>query len=94
MDSISQDHPSVQIAVIKEQINGIRAQQAAHAQETRNQFKSIEEFQKETNTTLSELVAVMNRGKGAYAASLAIAGIIGGGFIKLISVFWPAGGHQ
>lgn len=87
MEGIDEGHPAVQIAVLKEQINGIRAQQAAHAQETRERLTGLE-------TTLQELVAVMNRGKGAFAASLALSGVIGGAVVKALSFLWPTGGHQ
>jgi hypothetical protein len=38
---------------------------------------------------VDELNEVMNRGKGAYAASLAIAGVIGGCIVTIIKFVWP-----
>lgn len=61
---------AVKIAVVEEQIKGLREQQSAHNSNTQNRFNTLEE-------KIDELFAVMNRGKGAYAASLAIAGAIG-----------------
>lgn len=45
---------------------------------------------------VEELTAVMNRGKGAFAASLALAGIIGAGVMKFITyvlTFGQGGAH-
>lgn len=43
--------------------------------------------------SVKELTAVMNRGKGAFAASLALAGMIGAGIMKVISYLLNAGQH-
>lgn len=70
---------AIAIAVLQEQVGGLREQQKAHNESTQNRFDKLEE-------KIDELTAVMNRGKGAYAASLAAAGIIGAGFLKGIDL--------
>lgn len=59
------------IAVMESEIKGIREQNKA-------QFLSLQQEMAEMNKAITELVAIMNKGKGAYAASLALAGTIGG----------------
>lgn len=61
---------AVAIAVINEQISGIREQHKAHNEQTQDKLNSMEH-------KIDELTAIMNRGKGAYAASMAFAGVIG-----------------
>lgn len=67
---------TVKIAVLEEQIKGIREQQANHARDTRERFE-------EMGDKLDELLAMMNKGKGAYAALFLISGIAGAIFIKV-----------
>jgi hypothetical protein len=69
---------AVKIAVVEEQIKGLREQQSAHNSTTQNRFNVIE-------AKLDELFAVMNRGRGAYIASVAIAGAIGAFVLSVIS---------
>ncbi len=69
---------AIDIAVLKEQINGLREQQKAHSEATKAQLNGME-------SKIDELTAVMNRGRGAYAASLVIAGAIGATALALIS---------
>lgn len=47
-------------------------------------------------TSVKELTAIMNRGKGAFAASLALAGIVGGSIVEGISWLFHSGngGHS
>lgn len=68
---------AVEIAVLKEQILGIREQQKAHAENTDKLFAKLFE-------EIDELKAAMNRGKGVLAASLSIAGILGAGLMALV----------
>ncbi|MEJ0009878.1 MAG: hypothetical protein WDN72_04720 [Alphaproteobacteria bacterium] len=67
---------ALKIAVIEEQIGGLREQQRAHNAVAQTRFDRMER-------KLDDLTATINRGKGAYAASLLIAGIVGGFFLKL-----------
>lgn len=66
---------AIRIAVVEEQIRGIREQQQSHNKATQHRFDGLEE-------KVDQLIAVMNRGRGAYAASLALAGIIGAVIVK------------
>jgi hypothetical protein len=70
---------SIRIAVIEEQISGLREQQRAHNQTSQRRFDHME-------AKIDELVAVMNRGRGAYAASLLLAGILGGCLLKVADI--------
>jgi len=67
---------TVKIAVLEEQIKGIREQQAVHAKDTRERFDAM-------GDKLDELLAMMNKGKGAYAVLFLISGALGAAFIKI-----------
>jgi hypothetical protein len=69
---------AIKIAVIEEQIGGLREQQRAHNAVTQTRFDRMEK-------KLDDLTAIINRGKGAYAASLMLAGLIGGFILKLVA---------
>jgi hypothetical protein len=45
----------------------------------------------ELSAAVKELTAIMNRGKGAFAASLALAGAIGAGVMKLVMYLFSLG---
>lgn len=83
--SAQQDY-AVRIAVIEEQIGGLRQQQKAHSEAAQRRFDSME-------GKIDELAAIMNRGKGAFAASMALAAAIGAILIQVInftaSLFHP-----
>lgn len=70
---------ALDIAVMREQISGLREQQRAHNQATQRRFDHME-------VKIDELVGVMNRGRGAYAASLVLAGVVGGCLLKAIGL--------
>jgi hypothetical protein len=76
---------TVEIAVVKEQIKGIREQQAAHAKDTRDRFDHID-------AKLEVLVATLNKGKGAYAVLFLISGLIGAAVIKAVGFILQAMG--
>ncbi len=67
---------TVRIAVVEEQIRGIREQQKHHYAAAQRRFDDID-------AKMDELLAVINRGRGAYAASLMMAGLLGGFIMKL-----------
>lgn len=69
---------AVEIAVLREQINGLREQHKAHAQATASQFDRLGE-------KVDELIAIMNKGKGAYAVSIMVAGIISAALVKAVT---------
>lgn len=73
-----QEH-GIRIAVIEEKIGALREQQRAHNAATQARFDRMER-------KLDDLTAVINRGKGAYAASLVLAGLVGGFLLKLIGM--------
>lgn len=69
---------TVKIAVLQEQIGGLREQQKAHNDTTQRRFNCLE-------TKIDELTAIMNRGRGAYAASMALAAAIGAVLIQFVA---------
>lgn len=77
---------TVRIAVLDEQMKGIREQQAAHARDTRERFEETSERFDVMESKLDELLAMLNKGKGAYAALFLISGAMGALFIKLAGV--------
>jgi hypothetical protein len=80
-----QGDADVKIAVLEEQLKGIREQQKAHAEASEKQFTKL-------FTKIEELEAALNRGKGVFAASLTFAGIIGAGITALVE--WVLTGHK
>ncbi len=72
---MNESQNAIAIAVLQEQIHGIREQQKAHAHETKTDIAALAR-------DVKDLLAVMNRGRGAYAASLMLAGLIGGVVLK------------
>lgn len=70
---------AVKIAVVEEQIKGLRDQATAHNTSTISRLNHIE-------GKVDELMAIMNRGKGAYAASLALASAIGAAAIVIANM--------
>ena len=76
IESIPSGHPhAIKIAVIEEQIFGLREQSRAHSETAQKRFDSMEK-------KLDELTAIMNRGRGAYAASMALAAMLGALVLK------------
>lgn len=71
---------TVKIAVLEEQVKGIREQQYAHAKDTRERFDVMD-------GKLDELLSMLNKGKGAYAVLFLLSGAIGAAVIKLGTVF-------
>lgn len=61
---------AIKIAKIEQQIDGMREQQKAHHQDTKDDIKDLD-------AKVDELIALMNRGKGAYAVSMVVAGSFG-----------------
>jgi hypothetical protein len=60
----------VKIAVMEEQIRGLREQHKVHSLETK---RDIGELSKKVDN----LITIMNKGKGAYAVAIVIAGAVG-----------------
>lgn len=81
VETIASGHPhAVKIAVIEEKIYGLREQQRAHNESTQKRFDGMEK-------KIDELTAIMNRGRGAYAASMALAAGIGALIIEAVNIF-------
>ncbi len=74
-----EQHNALKIAVIEEQIIGLREQQRMHNQSTQKRFDGMEK-------KIDELTAIMNRGRGAYAASMALAAGIGAIIIEMVNI--------
>lgn len=72
------DDNDIKVAILGEQISGIREQQKAHANATEVRFNSLDD-------KIDDLTAIMNRGKGAYAASIAFSGVIGAAIVAVLS---------
>lgn len=70
---------AVDIAVLKEQVNGLREQQKAHADATSKRFDALDE-------SVGELIAAFNKGKGAYAVLFVLSGILGAAILKGIGL--------
>jgi len=71
---------AVEIAVLKEQITGLREQAKSHAESTKDEFTKI-------NAKVDEIITLMNKGKGAYAASLMFAGVVGSAVMAGVTWF-------
>ena len=72
MEVISTDElqNALKIAVIEEQILGLREQSRVHNATTQKRLDRMEK-------KLDELTAIMDRGRGAFAASMALAAGVG-----------------
>ena len=69
---------AIKIAVIREQIFGFRKQQKIDNDTTQRRLNALEQ-------KIDELCAIMNRGRGAYAASMALAAAVGGVLLEIIN---------
>ncbi len=74
---------ALKIAVVEEQVVGLREQLRLHNAAAQKRFDSMDR-------KLDELTAIMNRGKGAYAASMALAAGIGGIVMQLLHFISPS----
>ncbi len=66
------------LAVVEEQIKGLREQQKAHAIETRHMIAGLTE-------DIKELTEIMNKGRGAFAFALLVSGSLGAMAVKLLA---------
>ena len=76
---MNEQENSIRIAVIEEQISALREQQRAHNAASQTRFDRMER-------KIDEFTAILNRGRGAYAASLLLAGLVGGFVLKLMTL--------
>jgi hypothetical protein len=78
---------AIKIAVVEEQVKGVREQQAAHAKDTRERFDFTNNKIDSLDAKIDELLASLNKGKGAYAMLVIMSGLIGAVVIKVAGVF-------
>lgn len=71
----SEQQNAIDIAVLREQIGGLREQSRVHNETTQKRFNGLE-------IKIDELTAIMNRGRGAYAASMGLAAAVGAALIE------------
>lgn len=76
---MSESENAIKIAVVQEQLLGLRAQQEFNNETTQGRLNALE-------GKIDELAAIMNRGRGAYAASMALAAAIGGVLLEVINM--------
>lgn len=70
---------AIKIAVIQEQVLGLREQQKLYNDTAQRRFNGLEQ-------KIDELTAIMNRGRGAYAASMALAAAIGAVLLEMVNI--------
>lgn len=80
--AMSETQNAIDIARLQERMDGIREQQRVHNETTQKRFNDIQE-------QLTEVLAAMNRGRGAYTASLLLAGALGSALLAAIK--WGGG---
>ena len=74
---------AIKIAVVEEQVRGVREQQAAHAKDTRERFDLTNNKIDNMDGKIDELLASLNKGKGAYAMLVIMSGLVGAVVIKV-----------
>lgn len=77
------DNMEIKVAVLEEQIRGLREQHKAQNEAQAARLASIE-------ADLKTLVAAFQKGKGAYAVAVIIAGLLGAAVAKLIGISFSA----
>lgn len=66
-----QANSNERLVKVEVQLEGLREQQKAHAQDTRSRFEDVD-------SKLDTVIETLNKGKGAFAFALITAGTIGG----------------
>jgi len=74
---------TVEIAVLKEQMAGLREQQKAHAIASETRSNELATAIKGLQKDVGEVVGLLNRGKGAWAMLLVLSGVVGGIVVKI-----------
>lgn len=90
-DAAMTDSVEVKIAVIQEQIKGIREQQKVHADTTAQNFIKQDSNFATIFTSLKEINIALSRGNGVFIASLSFAGLIGAAITWVVT--YMAGRH-
>lgn len=70
---------AVKIGKLEEKLEGLRAQQSAHAAETRGAIGDL-------SKKVDSLFEVMNKGKGAFTMALIVSGAVGAFVAKIFSM--------
>lgn len=76
----------IKIAVLEEQVRGIREQNKAQFDSTKSMFDNTQSMISKLFEEMDELKRAMSKGSGVFAASLTFAGVIG--FAISIVVQW------
>lgn len=76
---MTEDEWKIRTVRLEEQINGLREQQKAHALETKEALRDI-------GSEIKELLATINKGKGAYIGLTVFAAAIGAVTSKAVGV--------
>jgi hypothetical protein len=79
--------PETKIAVLEEKLSGLREQAKAHQDNVAKMFADQNEMIKHLFEKVDVLNAALNRGKGAFTASLLLAGAIGTGVTTVVEYF-------
>ncbi len=75
------------IVTLEVELRGLREQQKAHAQSLKDEIKDL-------RSDIRALTEIMNKGKGAFAFGLMLAGTIGAGAVKILSYIFHPGPSQ
>ena len=75
------------IAVLQIEIAGLREQNKNHAEATQRNFSDNKEEVHALQQDVKLILEVMNKGRGAYTASLIAAGLIGSAFVSIVGWF-------
>jgi hypothetical protein len=84
MNVMATEHNHVRIAVLEAELRGLREQHRAHAESTQQAIRALSE-------DVKALVAVMNRGKGAFGFAMLIAGTLGAAAVALVDYILRGG---
>ncbi len=74
---MNEQQNAIKIARVEAHIEGLREQQKSHHESNTKRFDSMED-------KIDGLVAIMNRGKGAYTASMVLAAALGAFLLTLM----------
>jgi len=70
----------IKIAVLEEQLKGLRSQQKAHSDEMRHAISDL-------RSDMQDVLAMMNKGRGALWGFSLLGGVLGAGAIKFMGRF-------
>lgn len=85
---------SIKVAVLEEQVKGVREQQAAHAKDTRERFDLTNNKIDTLDGKIDLLMESLNKGRGAYAMLVIMSGLVGAVVIKIAGAIISWGGRS